>query len=136
MTETKSVVIERDMPCPPEKLWRALTTGALIEEWLMANDFEPTVGRKFTLRSQPVQGWDGIIDCKVLAVEPPQRLAYTWASMGMETVVTLTISPAPAGARLRVEQSGFPAEGARYLMGAQQGWNHFLNQLGHVVAKL
>ena len=34
MTETRSVVIERDMPHPPEKVWRALTTQPLIEDWL------------------------------------------------------------------------------------------------------
>ncbi len=34
-TETRSVVIERELPYPPEKIWRALTQPHLIEEWLM-----------------------------------------------------------------------------------------------------
>ena len=38
---TKSVVVEREMPHPPEKLWRALTQPHLIAEWLMKNDFVP-----------------------------------------------------------------------------------------------
>ena len=135
MTETTSVVLERDMPHPPEKVWRALTTGALIEDWLMANDFEPTVGHRFTLRSTPVAGWDGIIDCKVLAVEPPERLAYTWASMGLESVVTFTVTPTAAGARLRMEQSGFPADATQNIRGAEYGWNNFLNRLEQTVAK-
>ena len=42
--ETRSVVVEREIPYPPEKIWRALTEPHLIEEWLMKNDFEP-VGR-------------------------------------------------------------------------------------------
>ena len=52
MTEaaaSRSVLIERELPHPPEKVWRALTQSALIEEWLMKNDFEPVVGRRFTL---------------------------------------------------------------------------------------
>ena len=36
---TRSIVIERVMPHPPEKIWRALTQCHLIEEWLMKNDF-------------------------------------------------------------------------------------------------
>ena len=36
------------MPHPPEKIWRALTQGALLEEWLMKNDFQPVVGHSST----------------------------------------------------------------------------------------
>jgi uncharacterized protein YndB with AHSA1/START domain len=133
-SETRSVVIERDMPYPPEKIWRALTDRPLIEDWLMSNDFEPTVGRRFTLRTQAVGGWDGIIDCEVLAVEPPERLSYTWASMGLQSVVTFTVAPSAAGARLRMEQSGFPAGAEQNLRGAEYGWNHFLDRLEQVVA--
>jgi uncharacterized protein YndB with AHSA1/START domain len=48
-TETLSVVVEREMPYPPEKIWRALTQPHLIEEWLMKNDFKPLVGHSFNL---------------------------------------------------------------------------------------
>ncbi len=50
-TETRSVVVEREMPFPPEKIWRALTRPHLIEEWLMKNDFEAVVDRRFNLRA-------------------------------------------------------------------------------------
>ncbi len=59
---------------PPEKLWRALTQPHLIEEWLMKNDFQPVVGHSFQLRGD----WGGVLDCKVLAIEPNRRLSYTW----------------------------------------------------------
>jgi uncharacterized protein YndB with AHSA1/START domain len=49
-TETRSVVVEREMPYPPEKIWRTLTQPNLIEEWLMKNDFKPVVGHHFNLR--------------------------------------------------------------------------------------
>ncbi len=134
-SETRSVVIERDMPYPPDKVWRALTDRPLIEDWLMSNDFEPIVGHRFTLRTQAVGGWNGIIDCEVLAVEPPARLSYTWASMGLESVVTFTVTPTAAGARLRMEQSGFPAGAEQNLRGAEYGWNNFLGRLEQVLAR-
>jgi uncharacterized protein YndB with AHSA1/START domain len=65
-TETRSVVVEREIPYPPEKIWRALTQPHLIEEWLMKNDFKPVVGHCFNLRGD----WGGVLDCEVLAVEP------------------------------------------------------------------
>jgi uncharacterized protein YndB with AHSA1/START domain len=49
-TETLSVIVEREIPFPPEKIWRALTQPHLIEEWLMKNDFKPAVDHRFTLR--------------------------------------------------------------------------------------
>ena len=74
MTETRSVVVEREMPHPPEKLWRALTQPHLIEEWLMKNDFKPAVGHRFNLRGD----WGGVLDCEVLAIAPNRELSYTW----------------------------------------------------------
>ena len=75
---TRSIVIEREIHQPPEKIWRALTQSALIEEWLMKNDFQPVVGRKFNFRAAPMAHWNGVTDCEVLAVESPptsRRLA-------------------------------------------------------------
>ena len=65
MTETRTVVVEREIPHPPEKIWRALTQPHLIEEWLMKNDFNAVVGHRFKLRGE----WGGVLDCEVLAVE-------------------------------------------------------------------
>src|SRR5215217_6268384 len=46
-SETRSVVVEREIPFSPEKIWRALTQPQLIEEWLMKNDFKPAVDHRF-----------------------------------------------------------------------------------------
>ena len=47
---TRSVVFEKEFAYPPEKVWRALTEGDLIQQWLMENDFKPLVGHRFQLR--------------------------------------------------------------------------------------
>ena len=84
-TEARSVVLEREIPYPPEKIWRALTQPHLIEEWLMKNDFKPVVGHSFNLRAD----W-GVVGCQVMAVEPDKTLSYTWGAYGLESVVTWT----------------------------------------------
>ena len=133
---TRSLVIEREMPHSPEKIWRALTQSSLMHDWLMSNDFQAAVGHQFSFRATPVPGWNGIIDSKVLAVEPHTRLAYTWTSMGLESVVTWTLTPTAAGTHVRMEHSGFPSEESASYKGAKYGWNNFLNKLEHVLGGL
>jgi uncharacterized protein YndB with AHSA1/START domain len=99
-TPTRSLVIEREMPHPPEKIWRALTQSPLVEQWLMKNDFQAVVGHKFTFRANPVPNWNGIIDGEVLVVEPNSRLSYSWGSMGLKSVVTWTLTPTKVVAKL------------------------------------
>ena len=129
---TVAVVVERDLPWPPEKIWRALTQPHLIEEWLMKTDFQPTKGAAFQLSAD----W-GSVDCRVLEIEPNRSLVYTWTAFGVETVVAFTLNPTAAGAHLRVEQSGFsPApEHQRFVQGAQFGWQSFLAKLEQLLTR-
>jgi uncharacterized protein YndB with AHSA1/START domain len=133
---TRSVIAEKDLPHPPEKVWRALTESSLIEQWLLKNDFQPQPGHAFRLRMDPMPNWDGIIDCKVLAVDPLKTLSYTWGSMGLETVVTFTLTPTSTGTHLRMEQSGFGPDREANYKGAQYGWQRFMDGLERVVAGL
>jgi uncharacterized protein YndB with AHSA1/START domain len=130
-SETRSVVIERDLPHPPEKIWRALTQGHLIEEWLMKNDFKPVVDHRFNLRAD----W-GAVDCQVTAVEPNKKLSYTWAAFGLESVVTWTLIPTSTGTHLRMEQSGFRADQQQAYQGARGGWQQFFAALERVLARI
>jgi uncharacterized protein YndB with AHSA1/START domain len=129
-TETLSVVTEREMPHPPEKIWRALTQQPLIEEWLMKNDFEPRVDHRFKFRAD----W-GEVDGQVLAVEPNKTLTYTWVAMGLESVVTWTLTPTSTGTHVRVEQTGFRPDQQRAYNGAKYGWQQFFAALEQVVAR-
>lgn len=129
-TETRSVIMEREFPYPPERVWRALTQPQLIEEWLMKNDFQPRTGHSFAFRGD----W-GSVSCKVLEVEENKTLVYSWAANGLESVVTWTLAPSPAGTRLRMEQSGFEPHQDQFYQGAQAGWQGFLASLEQVVAR-
>jgi uncharacterized protein YndB with AHSA1/START domain len=130
-TETLSVVVERDIPFPPEKIWRALTQPHLIEEWLMKNDFKPVVGHSFNFRAD----W-GAVDCQVRAVEPNKTVSYTWAAYGLESVVTWTLTATSTGTRLRMEQSGFRPDQQQAYQGAKAGWQQFLAALEKTLARM
>ena len=137
MTEagtTRTLVIEREMPHSPEKIWRALTEGQLIEEWLLKNDFKPVVGHRFQFRREPMPNWNGIIDCEVLEVEPTSRLSYGWGSMGLETVVTWILTRVDHGTRLRLVHSGFvlPRNDTAY-RNMSEGWTKVVERLDLLV---
>ncbi len=136
-TETLSVVVEREIPYSPERIWRALTQPHLIAEWLMKNDFNADVGHRFNLRGD----WGGVLDCEVLAVEPNKTLSYTWnhthadAAFNLESVVTFTLTPKGTGTHLRMEQSGFRPDQKQAYGGAKAGWRQFYTKLEQVVAR-
>jgi uncharacterized protein YndB with AHSA1/START domain len=133
---TRSLVIEREMPHPAAKIWRALTQAALIEEWLMKNDFQPVVGHQFNFRSTPVPGWDGVIASEVLVIEPHSRLSYSWGTMGTTSVVTWTLTPTKVGTHVRMEQTGFLSEQDAAYKGATYGWTKFIGNMERVVGGL
>ena len=135
-TQIRTLVIEREMPHPPEKIWRALTQSNLMQEWLMKNDFQPVVGHRFSFRATPVPNWNGVIDCEVLLIEPHSRLAYSWGTLGLGSVVSWTLTPTERGTHVRMEQTGFgPDQDASY-KGANYGWKKFIGNLEHVVGEL
>jgi uncharacterized protein YndB with AHSA1/START domain len=142
-TAARSIVVERTLPYPPERIWRALTESALIGQWLMPNDFEPVVGRRFTFQAKPMGGWNGVVHCEVLDVEPPRRLRYTWiggsdANPGcgsrIESDVTWTLTPAEGGTPMRMEHDGFRPENASAYDAMRPGWARVLERIEHLIA--
>jgi uncharacterized protein YndB with AHSA1/START domain len=139
-TETRSIIVERVMPHSPEKIWRALTQGHLIAEWLMQNDFEPVVGHKFQFRSKPMAGWNGVADCEVLVVEPPHRLVWSQnasgeqAATGLRSMVSWTLTPVAGGVRVRMEHSGFRPQDEAGFQAMSNGWPRVLERLEQVSA--
>jgi uncharacterized protein YndB with AHSA1/START domain len=137
-SDARSVVVEREFPHAPEKLWRALTQPHLIQEWLMANDFAPQVGHRFNLRGD----WGGVLDCEVMSLEPNKSLSYTWnyahddPAYNLRSIVTFTLTAAGKGTRLRMEQVGFRPEQKQATGGARYGWEQFFTKLDGLLARI
>lgn len=131
INDTNTLIVEREMPHSLEKVWRALTQGHLIEEWLMKNDFQAIVGHRFNLRAD----W-GVVDCQVRMVEPNKALSYAWEALGLKSVVTWTLTPTSGGTHLRMEQSGFQPDQQQAYQGAKYGWQKFFAGLERVLGDL
>jgi uncharacterized protein YndB with AHSA1/START domain len=130
-----TVLIECDLPEPPEKVWRALTEPHVLAKWLMPNDMRPEVGTRFSFRREGAAVGEGAsIDCKILESAPNRRLRYSWRDRGrgdeagrersgseaeglsLDSVVTFELSPTPTGGtHLRLIHSDFAITACRVL---------------------
>ncbi|MCH5585556.1 SRPBCC domain-containing protein [Shimazuella sp. AN120528] len=70
---TKSVIYD----APIEKVWVAVSTSEGIASWFMPNDFQPIEGHNFYIQSP-----FGPSPCKVLGVDPPNKLTFSWDEDG------------------------------------------------------
>jgi uncharacterized protein YndB with AHSA1/START domain len=131
---------EREYPYSPEQIWRALTDSKAIAEWLMDNDFQPVVGRKFQFHTKPAPGFDGVVNCEVLEVESPRRLVYSWQGGPMKrpTTVIWTLEPAGSGTRLTLDHNGFEGvSGILLSIILGSGWGKLFRQgLADVLSRM
>lgn len=139
--ETRRIVVERSFAHPPAKVWRALTEADLLARWIMANDFAPQAGRRFAFRREAVGGWNGVVQCEVLEIEPARRLVITWGDGTPEggmvkTIVAFTLAPDGAGSRLTMEQSGFTPDQEFNRRGAQAGWTQMMKGLNGLLEEI
>jgi uncharacterized protein YndB with AHSA1/START domain len=81
MTESKGVTPEIRKQvvfnAKIEKVWEAVSTSDGIDSWFMPNDFKREEGAEFTIQTP-----FGPQLCKVLGLEPPNRLVFSWGEMG------------------------------------------------------
>ena len=118
---TQEIVLEDVFPYPPETVWHALTSGALMARWLMPPaGFEPVVGNRFTFSTTPAGEWDGTIHCEVVEVVPNARFAWRWCG----------------GTRLRLVHSGFvtPRNDFAY-QNMSNGWVKVVGALGSLAGE-
>ncbi len=130
----------RLIPAAPEALFRLWTEPAHLVQWWAPEGCEASVqaletrpgGRWRIVLRQPDRGelaMSGIY----LAVEPPRRLAFTWAwedadgARGHETEVSVSFEPAPGGTRLVLVQQYFASKQARDRHTA--GWSTSFDRL-------
>ncbi len=119
----------------PEAVFRAISEPEGLTRWLCdAAEVAPAAGGRYSL------SWtDGPTHVgTVLEFVPGRRvsLEWTWPSEELNgTVFSMSVEPAPGGALLRVEHTGFPP-GERWVdlyAGAEWGWTYFAMNLKSVL---
>jgi uncharacterized protein YndB with AHSA1/START domain len=133
---TSAILLAEDLPYSIEEVWTAVTDSAHLGDWLMPNDFEPLLGRRFTLRCPPGAGVRGWVDCVVLELEPPRRMVWSWSnrSEAEPSQVEFRLEPTAGGTRLTLIHSReADAEQRRRFT---SGWKEKLPLLRRLLAKV
>jgi uncharacterized protein YndB with AHSA1/START domain len=125
-------IIKREIliEAPITKVWEHITDPTKIAGWLMPNDFEPKLGKKFLMDCRD----EGKISCVVKEILPQQKLVYSFQSKAtkVETLVTFTLATEGKGTMVTVVHSGWDSippeeQGVADLFGG--GWRGFLEKL-------
>lgn len=120
-------------PHAPEAVWAALTDPDALAQWLMPNNFRPELGREFEFRVDPMPLSDGVIRCRVLEMDRPRRMVWSWAMRsrkGKELVTEITweLAAHEGGTRLRLTQSRVDALPFFIRLSMGFGWGTMLKR--------
>jgi uncharacterized protein YndB with AHSA1/START domain len=97
LIEPATLKIERLLPGPIERVWAYLTESDLRRQWLASGDMEMTVGSTFELvwrngeltnppgRRPEGFGEEHRMQGRILACEPPRKLAFIFGNSGEVT---------------------------------------------------
>ncbi|MEK3885135.1 SRPBCC domain-containing protein [Paenibacillus sp. PL2-23] len=122
------------LKAPIAKVWEAVATADGIAAWFMPNTFEPVLGHEFHLNAGPF----GKSPCKVLELEPPYRLSFSW---DRDWTITFQLEETAQGTRFTLTHSGWDeatatAFGEKHAVVRERmagGWVGILQKLSEAV---
>jgi uncharacterized protein YndB with AHSA1/START domain len=133
--QNSTITFEIDLPHPPAKVWRALTEPALLAKWLLpVAGFRLAPQSEFIFKTEPVGGWDGVVNCRMLEIDAPRTISWQWVVGDIDTIVTFMLAPTAEGTRLTVRHSGFTPDQKQAFGGDRYGWNLMITRLVEVLA--
>jgi uncharacterized protein YndB with AHSA1/START domain len=136
LIEPATLKIERLLPGPIERVWAYLTESDLRRQWLASGRMELRVGAPFQLtwrndeltdppgeRPAGMRG-EHSIESRILAVDPPRKLAFTFAEHG-----EVSIDLVAQGDQVLLTLIHRRAPSRSTLISVSAGWHAHLDQL-------
>jgi uncharacterized protein YndB with AHSA1/START domain len=137
--QERQIKVSVDVSATPEQVWRLWTSDEGVRSFFAPDSrIEPRVDGAYEIFFNPAAspGEKGADGMRVLALEPPRRLAFTWnapatmpAVRSQRTVVSIEISPLDAArtrVTLRHQGWGTGPEWDRAIEYFEQAWNGFV----------
>jgi uncharacterized protein YndB with AHSA1/START domain len=113
MTLMTAVRLQRTIPAPPDKVYRAWLEPELIRRWMAPGALEVTraevderVGGHYRIWHAGAEGEVGGFECELLELVPHERIALRWGFVGPDRLagptydsqLTITLRETPDGA--------------------------------------
>jgi uncharacterized protein YndB with AHSA1/START domain len=133
MTELVTHLFEIYIQAPPEKIWQALTDGAMTQQYYFGTKVVSDWQQGSSYRYQMPDG-SSMLDGEVLEIDPPRRLVTTfkpgWEGSDQDPVSTVTFEIEPMGevSKLRLIHEGLTSE-SPLTSGVRDGWSQILSSL-------
>jgi uncharacterized protein YndB with AHSA1/START domain len=136
--------LERDLAAPRPRVFEAFTAGGRLAQWwgpagftVPALEFDPREGARYRIEMQPPEGGPFALTGAFRAVEPPARLAFTFAweepdPDDLETLADLTFAERGEGTVVALVQRPFATPARLELHRA--GWTESLERLARFLA--
>jgi uncharacterized protein YndB with AHSA1/START domain len=133
LTDPVTLTMQRLLPGPIERVWAYLTDSDLRRQWLASGLMElklqapfELVWRNDELTDPPGERPEGFgeehrMQCRILEVEPPRKLAFTW---GVNSEVRFELEPVGDKVRLTIRHLRAPDRGV--LLNVSAGWHTHL----------
>jgi uncharacterized protein YndB with AHSA1/START domain len=112
--------VVQEYPYPVEEVWHVLTDPEYVAQWTTAGQggrpegFAAVPQTRFRFVGKPTMGWAGVVYCRVLEVDAPRSMHYTWKGdedSDAVTDVTYLLEPTPTGTRFTWTHTGFTGPG-------------------------
>lgn len=135
--------VEKILPATKERVFAACLDPEKLVEWWGPLGFvssplelDAREGGRYRIRMQPPDGEAFHLRGEFVEIDPPRRLAYSFAweepdPDDQETVATLSFLDHDAGTRLVLDQGPFATEARRALHEA--GWTETLERLARAL---
>ncbi len=136
VTKPATLMIQRLLPGPVERIWAYLTESDLRRRWLAAGDMELKVGAPFEfvwrndeLTVPPGRRPSGFaqehrMQSRLTEVEPPHRLSFTWSGTG-----EVTFALEPRGEAVLLTITHHQVADRSTLLKVSAGWHMHLDIL-------
>ena len=131
--------LDRVLPSPQPVVFRFFSDADQLRRWwgpagfsIPSLDFEPEAGKRYRIEMQPPEGEAFFLTGEFREVDPPNRLAYTFAwedpdPDDVETLVELTFRGQGDSTEVAFTQGRFKTEARRELH--RQGWGDSFEKL-------